>query len=290
MKRLAVVFPGIGYREDRSLLYFGRKIAEAQGYESKVLSYGGFPEKIGRDARKMREACETALSQSEALLADTDLGGCEDILFIAKSIGTVAAAAFAARSPARERIRLVLYTPLEQTFAYPLGEALAFTGSADPWTGGEEGRIAALCAQRGIDCTVIEGANHSLESGDPLRDVEDLRKIMRRTDAFVRAVQLRRIARQESLLDELLEVLAVPAPSAAALAAAREKAERLAAYYESADWKLDLAADEAGLLPRALKRGVLSEDGVYNALEALRERTEEARLTANDFNKEEQAR
>ena len=290
MKRLAVVFPGIGYREDRSLLYFGRKIAEALGYESKILSYGGFPERIGRDAEKMREACETALLQSEALLADTDLSGREDILFLAKSIGTVAAAAFAARSPARERIRLVLYTPLEQTFAYPLGEAVAFTGSADPWTGGAEGRICALCAQRRIDCMLIEGANHSLESGDPLRDVENLREIMRRTDAFVRIEQLRRIARQEALLDELLEVLAAPAPSAAALAAAREKAGRLAAYYESADWRLDLAADEAGLLPRELKRGVLSEDGVYNALETLRELEEQARPTADDSDKEEQAR
>ena len=38
-------------------------------------------------------------------------------------------------------------------------------------------------------------------------------------------------------------------------------------YYGSDDWKADLAADEAGLLPPTLKRGVLSEDGIWNLLE-----------------------
>ena len=41
----------------------------------------------------------------------------------------------------------------------------------------------------------------------------------------------------------------------------------LSAYYISDAWKRDFAADEAGLLPKDLKRGVLSEDGIYNLLE-----------------------
>ena len=40
----------------------------------------------------------------------------------------------------------------------------------------------------------------------------------------------------------------------------------LAAYYESGLWLHDYQLDEQGLLPRNLKRGVLSEDGVYNFL------------------------
>ena len=42
----------------------------------------------------------------------------------------------------------------------------------------------------------------------------------------------------------------------------------LSEYYTSPAWKRDFAADEAGLLPKDLKRGVLSEDGIYNLLEA----------------------
>ena len=45
----------------------------------------------------------------------------------------------------------------------------------------------------------------------------------------------------------------------------------IASYYGSDDWKQDFAADEAGLLPKDLKRGVLSEDGIWNLLEAHRE-------------------
>ena len=46
-----------------------------------------------------------------------------------------------------------------------------------------------------------------------------------------------------------------------------EVLRQLAEYYSSPAWKLDFAADEAGLLPKDLKRGVLSEDGIYNLLE-----------------------
>lgn len=41
-------------------------------------------------------------------------------------------------------------------------------------------------------------------------------------------------------------------------------------YYGSDLWKQDLADDEAGLLPDDLKRGVLSEDGIWNLLEYAR--------------------
>ena len=38
-------------------------------------------------------------------------------------------------------------------------------------------------------------------------------------------------------------------------------------YYESGQWLRDYELDEQGLLPRDLKRGVLSQDGIYNLLD-----------------------
>ena len=52
-----------------------------------------------------------------------------------------------------------------------------------------------------------------------------------------------------------------------------EALRQLAEYYSSPAWKLDFAADEAGQFPKDLKRGVLSEDGIYNLLERVREIT-----------------
>ena len=42
-------------------------------------------------------------------------------------------------------------------------------------------------------------------------------------------------------------------------------------YYGSDLWKQDFADDEAGRLPADLKRGVLSEDGIWNLLVDVRE-------------------
>ena len=42
--------------------------------------------------------------------------------------------------------------------------------------------------------------------------------------------------------------------------------DRLTEYLESGAWREDFEADEAGLVPGDLKRGVLSEDGLYNLL------------------------
>ena len=55
----------------------------------------------------------------------------------------------------------------------------------------------------------------------------------------------------------------------------RQVVKELEAYYASNEWKEDFAADEEGRLPKTLKRGVLSEDGLYNLLELCRERMEE---------------
>ncbi len=58
--------------------------------------------------------------------------------------------------------------------------------------------------------------------------------------------------------------------------------DRLTEYLESGAWREDYEADEAGLVPPDLKRGVLSEDGLYDLLadivrvnEHLRELTED---------------
>ena len=183
-RRLAAFFPGIGYTMDRPLLYFSRRIAEHLGYEIRPLPYTGFPQGVRGDRQKMEECLRIALTQAESMLSDLDWNVYEDIVFIGKSVGTIAAAALAAENPVREKIRQVIYTPLEDTFSVPIRDAVAFTGSEDPWTG--EGRIQALCAKRNIPCTVIPGGNHSLESGRWQEDVDNLKSILGETEAFLR--------------------------------------------------------------------------------------------------------
>ena len=51
----------------------------------------------------------------------------------------------------------------------------------------------------------------------------------------------------------------------------QESIKALEAYYGSKEWKKDFCDDEKCLLPSDLKRGVLSEDGIWNLLENIRE-------------------
>ena len=63
---------------------------------------------------------------------------------------------------------------------------------------------------------------------------------------------IERIAYMESLYDLALRTGQIP----------RELRE----YYENGQWLLDYEADERGELPGGLKRGVLSQDGLWNLL------------------------
>ena len=46
----------------------------------------------------------------------------------------------------------------------------------------------------------------------------------------------------------------------------RDMLRELVTYYEGGQWLRDYEADEQGLLPKGLKRGVLSQDGVFELL------------------------
>ena len=78
--------------------------------------------------------------------------------------------------------------------------------------------------------------------------------------------QIERIQHYETLLDRITPVLENLEEALDAFEGIQEDVKELAAYYEDDDWREDFEADEAGKLPADLKRGVLSEDGIYDVL------------------------
>ena len=72
----------------------------------------------------------------------------------------------------------------------------------------------------------------------------------------------------ENLLDFFIEARKEQDTNPEKSARIQEATRILAEYYASDEWKQDFADDEAGLLPKDLKRGVLSEDGIWNLLES----------------------
>ncbi len=79
--------------------------------------------------------------------------------------------------------------------------------------------------------------------------------------------QIERISRFEAILDEARSLLVSEQINEKLPGLIRT----LDMYYQSPQWKRDYADDEAGLLPRNLKRGVLSEDGIYDVVETFHE-------------------
>ena len=82
--------------------------------------------------------------------------------------------------------RDILYTPLAQTFLFAPDRAVAFIGTADPWSSTEE--IIRLSEENHIPITVYEGCNHSLECDDTLKNIENLKDVMQRTEDFCRKI------------------------------------------------------------------------------------------------------
>ena len=78
--------------------------------------------------------------------------------------------------------------------------------------------------------------------------------------------QIERITYYEGLLDRVSAANAALEQALAEYRDAQEAARELDAYYGGEEWKQDFADDEAGKLPRSLKRGVLSEDAAYDVL------------------------
>ena len=69
MTKLAVLFPGIGYNGDRPLLYYGRKLAEKNGYACKVLPYVYKGDRhIRGNVQKMEEAFQLYVAANEMRL------------------------------------------------------------------------------------------------------------------------------------------------------------------------------------------------------------------------------
>ena len=83
--------------------------------------------------------------------------------------------------------------------------------------------------------------------------------------------QTERITLMESYLDEAKITLKAYSESLRTYREIQPKLGELAEYYAGEDWRRDFEDDEAGKLPHDLKRGVLSEDSVYDVLSDNRE-------------------
>lgn len=100
-----------------------------------------------------------------------------------------------------------------------------------------------------------------------LRLTQNFRQIiMRNKSTETLEDKIARIQKMEQYFDEILEARMINPNIIKDDENIREKFQELLTYYGNGQWMHDYECDEQGELPSDLKRGILSEDGLYNLL------------------------
>ena len=93
--------------------------------------------------------------------------------------------------------------------------------------------------------------------------------------------QIERIRHMEEILNNASSAVRALSQSLERYESLLPAIEKLTAYYESSQWMQDFEDDCAGRLPDSLRRGVLSEDAVYNLLSDIQALHEQYSLKPN---------
>ncbi len=78
--------------------------------------------------------------------------------------------------------------------------------------------------------------------------------------------RIQRVARMEEIYNKSCEAVAVLLQAAENYLAVETSLQELAAYYQSPLWLEDFDAERAAAFPKDMKRGILTEDAVYDLL------------------------
>lgn len=180
MGKEAIVFPGIGYHKDKPLLYYSIRIARAAGYSIRYVDLSSivWERKDLNDPVRMREIFDQAM---ELVRSGISVNDKDELLFISKSIGTVAAACYAREKGLKAK--QIYFSPLVFFGEYADRDGIAFYGDADPLA--DAGKIRSICDEKGITSYMISGGNHSLETGDTDTDLKNLSVMMKMAEEYI---------------------------------------------------------------------------------------------------------
>ncbi|MBR0223093.1 MAG: DUF4298 domain-containing protein [Bacteroidales bacterium] len=82
----------------------------------------------------------------------------------------------------------------------------------------------------------------------------------------IKEFTLQRIAAMEAAFDRTSEAVKALSAALDQYETVKVDISRLTDYLDTGAWREDFEADEEGLVPAIVKRGVLSEDALYNLL------------------------
>ena len=179
MRKIALIFPGVGYTKDRPLLYYAGKLAAHYGYELKFIDFSGLDwskEKL-KDQDFLQKTLEKCMNMTEGALKDLGDLSHDRLVFISKSIGTVVATAYAKKKSLNAE--QICFSPLEMIGDHVSEEgAILFCGDDDPYA--DFASVEKIAKEKRLEIHRVSGANHSLETGDVFKDIDNMKTMMQR--------------------------------------------------------------------------------------------------------------
>ncbi len=180
--KVCIVFPGIGYHSDKPLLYYSKKLAKQFGFEIMEIHYSEFQGDILKNKEDRLKAIQLGVQHANEILNSIDFKDVESVLILAKSIGTTIS--LACMKSINVKKKFVLYTPIEETFNYDLNGSIVFHGMEDLW-------LTNLIyfhklKNRKYMHYEYEECNHSLETGDVIKDIQICEDVMNKTKEFMK--------------------------------------------------------------------------------------------------------
>lgn len=164
-QRIVVAFPGTGYTCGEKLFAGCIDVYRERGYECAALDFSSIP-------FKQIETVEEAIEAAKPVMLEQLNGVCferySDVVFISKSLGTALAAWLAGEK--RIAARQLFLTPIAQCL-----ECAPDPASVIGMVIGTEDKVIdyriveSFCAERGIDCLVVDNVGHSLKYDDEVK-------------------------------------------------------------------------------------------------------------------------
>ena len=174
MKKLVILFPGVGYGFDHPLLYYADFIFEAKGFERIYMRY----QDIFFDAEFSFEdkAAKVRVYVSEQAKL-IDFCAYDEIVFLSKSVGSVEAGILAEKIGMK--VTQIFITPIEGAISYCNGDSYVVIGTKD-----EAYPIYKKhCDDNEVRVLYVNNANHSLVVvGEPFQSIDILKDVMKFID------------------------------------------------------------------------------------------------------------
>ena len=171
MKKLIIIFPGVGYGLDNPLLYYADFVYETKGFDRIHMNYQNiFSIRDLSLEDKLQKVREYIWEQ----VKDVNFDLYEEVVFLSKSVGSVEAGILA------ERLNLdvieIFITPIEDAISYCNTNSVVVIGTQDK----AYEIYKEHCDKNKIKVLYIKDANHSLEvEGQPYESIEVLKSVMR---------------------------------------------------------------------------------------------------------------